>query len=295
MWNQLEETIKCLESTQSLDYPNSHVLLVDNGSTDNSRIIAHQCFPDTSVLDNGRNLGYAGGNNTGMRLCIERKYDYILVLNNDTVLDSSSLALMVDDLEEHKNAAAAAPKIFFYDSPSTIYYAGGLASGVWHTVHRGYGDEDRCEYNEGGETEWLTGCAILFRRTALESVGLFEPRFFVLCEDADWSFRATRAGYKLRYVPRARIWHKGSRSFGAQSTPTYMYYYSRNKLLWIERNFPWRQKRWIYRLALRESFTHPILREPALSPKERGKLRRAIWQGIFDYGARRFGQRRLWF
>lgn len=294
MWNQLEETIKCLESTQSLDYPNFHVLLVDNGSIDNSSIIAHHYFPDTSVLDNGKNLGYAGGNNAGIKLCIEREFDYILVLNNDTILDSSSLTLMVNDLEEHENAAAAAPKIFFYDSPSTIYYAGGLVSGVWHTVHKGYGEEDRSEFSEDAETDWLTGCAILFRRAALESVGLFEPRFFVLCEDADWSTRATRVGYKLRYVSNAKVWHKGSRSFGAQFSPTYMYYYTRNRLLWIERNFPWRQKRWIYRLALRESFTHPILHDAGLSPIEKSKLRRAIWQGIFDYGARRFGQRCLW-
>ena len=112
-------------------------------------------------------------------------------------------------------------------------------------------------------------------------------------EDTDWSLRARRAGITLRYVADAKLWHKVSRSFGNALTPTYAYYFMRNTLLFIERNFSWRQKRWMYPGALRNAYTQPMMTAVKDSPEREQAMRRAISQGIRDYFLRRFGQQSL--
>ncbi|GIL15439.1 MAG: glycosyl transferase [Chloroflexota bacterium] len=290
-WNHLPDTLECLDSLARQTYPNLRIVLVDNGSTDATVSTVRAKFPETHLIENGQNLGYAEGNNVGLRYALEQNADYIFVLNNDTTLASDCIAKLVAALQTNPNAAAT-PKCFFADAPDMIYYAGGALT-AWQTTHRGYNQRDSAEYAVSGETEWLTGCAIIAPRAVWVQVGLFEPRYFLLFEDTDWSLRARRLGVTLRYVADAKLWHKASRSFGEQFTPTYAYYYMRNTLLFIERNFSLRQKRWMYHTALCHAHTQPLLSAAQRSPERMAALHRAITQGIRDYFFRRFGQQPL--
>jgi GT2 family glycosyltransferase len=243
------------------------------------------------VIENQRNLGYAAGNNVGLESAISRGADYVFVINNDTTLDPSCLRYLVTDMESTPDAAAAAPKSLYFDAPQTIYFAGGRISPAGETLHEGVGTPDVPECDSPCDTEWLTGCAILFRVSALRSVGLLDPRYFLLYEDADWSLRARRLGWRLRFVPGARLWHKVSLSFGQTWSAAYLYYYARNRCLWIERNFPFQRRCFLYRCAVRRSFDHAARGGTIGLDGNRRGLRQAVWRGLSDYALRRFGAR----
>lgn len=290
-WNHVQDTLECLDSLQTQTCQPYSTLIVDNGSSDDTIARVGQAFPRARIIANGRNLGYAEGNNVGLRAALRDEIDFVLVVNNDTILAPNCLEGLVSELAAHPESAAAAPKIVFHSAPTRLYYAGGIIHGGWHVTHRGFGEEDAAEFDSASETPWLTGCAVLMRRAVLERIGLFEPKFFLLFEDTDWSMRARRAGYTLRYAPQARLRHKASLSFGSSRTPGYVYYYTRNNLLWIERTFTLRQKRWMLSDAVRFSLNSPILQEGDPSPESRRKLKHAARRAIMDYGLRRFGKR----
>ena len=290
-WNHIQDTLECLESLRLQTYPNFGILVADNGSTDDTVATIRARYSEIELLENKKNLGYAQGNNVGIRYALAQEADYLFVLNNDTTLAADCIAKLVNDLEQHPNAAAA-PRCYFSDAPTTIYFAGGKMAG-WQAAHVGYNRPDGPEYDMSGETEWLTGCAVMAPRAVWERVGFLEPQYFLLFEDTDWSLRARRAGITLRYVADAKLWHKVSRSFGNALTPTYAYYFMRNTLLFIERNFSWRQKRWMYPGALRNAYTQPMMTAVKDSPEREQAMRRAISQGIRDYFLRRFGRQPL--
>ncbi len=290
-WNHVDDTLECLASVARQRYNSLHTIVVDNGSSDDTVSRVRAEFPTAELLLNQRNLGYAAGNNVGLRHALGQQHEYVMVLNNDTVLEPDCIGELVSDLRAHPETAAVAPKILFDDAPHHIYYAGGVISGGWHVNHRGFAQEDSTQFDVSESTAWLTGCAVLMRRESLRRIGMFEPKFFLLFEDTDWSSRALAAGYTLRYVAPARLRHKVSRGFGSSRTPLYIYYYTRNNLLWIERTFSWRQKRWMLRDAIRFGLDSPILREGNPSPERAPELKRAAQRGVRDYVLRRFGKR----
>jgi len=217
-----------------------------------------------------------------------------MVVNNDTILAPQCISCLLRDLQLHADAAAAGPKSFHFKTPDTIYFAGGRVSRDGRTLHIGSGTRDGAKYNLACDTEWLTGCAILFRSRSLQEVGLLEPKYYLLYEDADWSLRARKMGYRLRFVPGAKLWHKTSPSFGKTWSPLYLYYYTRNNFLWIERNFSLRTKPRLYYSALNHAFNIAVLQTKKLSSRDKYFMHRSVCKGIFDYVFRRFGQQRYW-
>lgn len=291
-WNGKDDTLACLKSLREQKNVVVHMMLVDNASSDNSVAAVRESFPGAEVIQTGANLGYAGGNNVGLKQALNQGFEHICVLNNDTVLDPYCLANLVADLESHPNAAAVTPKALFMDSPTTIYYAGGMISPEGVPDHVGIGKQDGPQFLSG-DTEWLTGCAILFRSRVLKEIGLFESKFFLLFEDLDWSMRAKKLGYELRFVAEARLWHKASASFGKTFSPLYWYYYSRNNLLWIERAFSRRQRPRLYFSALKKTL-YTLLFSGDMPGPERKQIRRSVTRGVGDYLFRRFDERDSW-
>jgi hypothetical protein len=251
-----------------------------------------ESFPEAEVIQTGANLGYAGGNNVGLKKALSRGFEYIFVLNNDTVLDPHCLANLVADLKSHPDAAAAGPKALFMDSPTTIYFAGGIIGPDGAPEHVGMGQQDGPQFISC-YTEWLTGCAILFSSRVLKETNLFESKFFLLFEDLDWSMRARGFGYKLRFAADARLWHKASASFGKTFSPLYWYYYSRNNLLWIERAFPRHQRPRLYLSALKRAL-YTLWFNGNMPAVERKQIRRSVTRGVSDYLFRRFDERNSW-
>lgn len=290
-WNNAGDTLECLKSLEELDYPRYHVILVDNGSTDTTVVTVRENFPGVHIIENGTNVGYAEGNNVGLRHALDYGFSYALVLNNDTLLASDCLSVLVDDLSVHADAAAAAPKSFYFDQADILYFAGGLIENNGRLVHVGIGRKDGPEYAVACETQWLTGCAILFRCEDLLRIGLFDSKFFLLFEDVDWSLRARKAGCRLRFVPEAKLWHKVSSAFGTTWSLSYLYYYCRNSLLCVERNFAFHQKPNGYFSALRRAFEEAANQARPMKLRDKTRVWRAILQGISDYLFRRFGKR----
>jgi len=291
-WNGKDDTLSCLKSVRAQENIVVHMMLVDNASIDHSVPAVRESFPEAEIIETGANLGYAGGNNVGLKHALKRGFEYTFVLNNDTVLDPYCLANLVADLNAHPNAAAAAPKALFLDSPTTIYFAGGTLSPGGAPEHVGMGQQDGPQFFSC-DTEWVTGCAILFRSRVLKEISLFESKFFLLFEDLDWSMRARKLGYKLRFVADARLWHKASASFGKTFSPLYWYYYSRNNLLWIERAFSRRQRPRLYFSALKRTL-YAVLLDGNMPTLERKQIRRSVARGVSDYLFRRFDERNSW-
>ncbi len=203
-------TTECLHSLLNSDYANLLVLLVDNGSPDGSGERIRLSFPEIEFLQTGQNLGYTGGNNRGIKWALERDADYVLILNNDTVLDPCAVSKLVDTVESSdQQVGGVAPKVLYYDEPERIWYAGGEFSPIKGLgVHWREGELDRPdEAEKAREVTFMTGACCLLSAEALSELKGFDEDFFAYVEDAELSLRMRQAGYKMNYQPAARVLH----------------------------------------------------------------------------------------
>lgn len=292
-WNRKNDTLECLSSLYRSSYSNLDVFMIDNGSTDGTVEAVQERFPEVGIVQNGRNLGYAEGNNVGIRRALERGASYILVLNNDTVVDSSALAYLVAASDSYPDAGAFSPKINWYSQPNVIWFAGARWSperAAFDHLRSGEAD-DHDDSETPYETDYASGCALFAKAEVFLTVGLFDPLFFLMWEETDWCYRARRHGYRNMIEPRAKVWHKVSSSFengwsGTQS----QYYMTRNRLLWIEKNLRGRERVRAFIRCLRElNWWSAELRQPGKSQEEYA-LFRARLLGGWHYVTRRFGQ-----
>ena len=207
-WNGKEDTIECLESLKHITYPNYKILLLDNGSTDGSIECFRERYPDIEIIENGENLGFAEGNNVGMRKVMEEDADYVLLLNNDTLVDENFLIELVSVAESDPKIGVVGPKIYFPES-NIIWYAGGKIDLKHASLDvTGFNNFDSGQHNSVKSVEWMTGCAFLIKNEVMEKVGLFDPIFFAYWEEIDWCIKIRKAGYEIDFVPTAIIWHK---------------------------------------------------------------------------------------
>jgi len=233
-WNGKEDTIECLESLKNITYPNYEILLVDNGSTDGSVECLRKRYPEIEIIENKKNLGFAEGNNVAIRKAIEREIDYVLLLNNDTIVDPKFLTELVNVAESNPKAGILGPKIYYYNS-KRIQSCGGnidLFRGVVSDQNK-YRKES-CKNNDVINTEFLSGCAILVKTTVFEDIGLLEASYFAYYEDADLCVRAKSAGYDLLCVQTSIIWHKGSQS---SKVNRYGLYYGTRNMIRFEKKY----------------------------------------------------------
>ena len=218
-WNGREDTLACVESVLAQDYPRFRLFVIDNASSDGTAEALQQRFDNRiEILRQKENLLYAGGMNAGLERARQLGTEFVLLLNNDIVLDPGMLAALVRAAGADGRVAAAGPKIYYHSRPDRLWFAGGELS-LWRgwPHHRGLRQVDRGQHDRGYDADYLTGCALLLRTAVLDEVGLLDTGYAMYAEDADWSLRARQRGYRLRYVPEARLWHKVSASAGARS------------------------------------------------------------------------------
>ena len=255
-WNGKEDTLECLKSVRKIDYQNSEIIVVDNGSSDDSVTAIQKNFPEVKVLETGKNLGYAGGNNAGIRYALKHQADHILLLNNDTIVDRELINEFMGVSAEFGHSGIFGAKIYYYNEPNIIWYAGGkLKYGAFHFIHVGMGSIDNGQkYNIIEETDYITGCALFISKGVLEKIGLFDENYFLIYEETDLCFRAKKSSIKCYVVPKAKVWHKESRSFGGRFSPLYIYFLTRNKLLWAENHLKLKNLLKLYERTIKDIY-----------------------------------------
>lgn len=237
-YNRRDDTLDCLRSLEHLHYPNVDVIVVDNGSTDGSIEAIKALYPSPdhiTLIETGANLGFTGGNNIGIEHALAKGADYIMLLNNDTIVAPDMLNIMIDVMQASPDIGVSGPMIYYYDIPDVIWSAGGTidwSKGLPNMV--GLNEDDKAQYGLAPrEVDFVTGCALLVRRDVWEKVGLLDDKFFMYYEETQWCVRAGRHGFKIVHIPSAMMWHKISPEERMASPNTY-YYMTRNRLLFLK-------------------------------------------------------------
>ncbi len=269
-WNNYQDIKECLDSLRKITYPNHEIIVVDNGSIDNSGEKLEQEFPQYTFIRNDSNLGFAEGNNVGIRYALKRGADYVLLLNNDTVVDPGFLESLVGIAETDGQIGVVGPIIYFYDKPQVIQSIGARMN-FWKGSHPiiGIREVDRGQYDKPMEVDYVSGAALLVKRRVIEDIGLLDADYFLYGEEVDWCYRAAKAGYKIVAVPESKIWHKVSSSTGGTKSPLFAYYLTRNRILFMRKHA--RIYHWVTFLLF---FTMDILKG-LLSCAKHGDINRA--------------------
>ncbi len=234
-YNQADITCEFLLSTKRLSYSNYEILVCDmNSDEDPSQKINNLQLPNTKVLLSEKNLGFAGGNNWGMR---QAQGDYIFIVNNDTEVTPHLIEQLLDPFFHDSKIGVTCPKIKFFFNPSVIQYAGFNKMNMFtgRTTSIGDREKDTGQFNDSRYTFGAHGCAMMVKKEVIEKTGMFPELFFLYYEEWDWSTRIQRAGYEIYYQAAAEIFHKESMSVGKNS-PLKTYYLNRNRILYIRRN-----------------------------------------------------------
>ncbi|MCL4826275.1 MAG: glycosyltransferase family 2 protein [Caldilinea sp.] len=234
-YNGIDLTLECLATLRVQDYANLHLLVVDNASTDGTVETLRAQAPDVEVLPANANLGYAGGNNLGMRHALAHGADLLFLVNNDTRLDPHCVTALVEEIQRAPICGAVGPMVYTWDNWQTISSAGGVVDwAAADAINVGVGEIDQGQYPPRS-VDFVNGCGIMVSKAAIERVGLIDERFFMYWEETDWCLRMREAGLDVRFQPTAKMQHKAPLTWQQQS-PLTLYYMGRNRLFFFARH-----------------------------------------------------------
>jgi GT2 family glycosyltransferase len=290
-WNGLSDTLACLDSLKVQDYRNLKIHVVDNDSDESEPVALAGAHPDVEILRQETNLGFCGGNNVAIRRALEAGADYVLILNNDTIVPPPLISELVASSSRLANVGAVSPVILCYPETDIVWFAGS----VWETETAGFRHLlAGCNRAEQKATEpfqslYACGCCMLVSANVLRQIGLMDERYFAYYDEADWCSRMTEAGLKCYVVPSATILHKVSRS-----TPGLIsaYLMARNRLLWMKEHLTLRERVRSYPYLLKETLWN-ILNLCGLSFGKQHistKHSRVMLMALRDFLRRRFGR-----
>lgn len=290
-FNGRKNTLECLKSIDNLSMAgiDLNVILIDNGSRE--KLDLEENFlknASLKILLNNKNLGFSGGHNLGINYALSKTADYVVILNNDTILDKNLVYELLNAFDKNSNIGIVSPKIYFAkgfefhkdrykkeDQGCVLWYAGGDMD--WNNIigkHKGVDVVDNGQYEKEEETDFSSGCCMAIKREVFEKVGFLNEKYFLYYEDNEYSQRVKKAAYKIIYAPKAVLWHKNAGSVGGSGSNLQDYYITRNRLLFGLTYAPFKTK-------------FALLRESV-----RLLISGRYWQkkGIFDFYLRRFGQ-----
>ncbi len=285
-----KDTIELLESLTKIKKDNFslNTIVVDNFPEDPFEVnVEKYSSLSLKLIFNNKNLGFSGGNNVGIKYALENGADYVLLINNDTYVESNFVEELLNVAEIEKEAGIVVPKIYFAkgfeyhkkykenELGKVIWYAGGNMD--WANIigyHRGVDEVDDGQFNKIVETQIASGCCLMLKRELLEKIRGYADKYFLYYEDADLSMRTIKKGYKILFVPKSMIWHKNAQSSGGSGSGLQDYYISRNRMIF---GFEYASLRTKFAL-IRESFRLILLGRP--------------WQrkGIIDFYIGKFGK-----
>jgi GT2 family glycosyltransferase len=249
-WNGKEDTADCIDSLAAITYPNYAILVVDNGSTDGSVEFLKERYPHLEIAENNSNFGFGAGNNVGIEMALNTDSEYVLLLNNDTIVDKHFLDYLVDEAQSDDRIGFVGPKIYrLYEGENpeyavwntfrwkkmrldaverkTLLHSAGGSFDPWlgRIRHRGAAEFDKGQYDERKAVDFVEGSCILAKREVITKIGLLDSAYFAYLEDVDWCLRGQSSGFTTIYVPQAKIWHKTGKS---SAHPIRTYYVARN-------------------------------------------------------------------
>ena len=298
-WNNTADTLACLDSLFNGIYKNFHVFVVDNGSRENEKkklIAGLKNFAKITPIYLSDNSGFAAGNNVALKLAILEKYDYYLLLNNDTVVAEDFLEEIVACANRHPGAGGFGAKIFYSDPSDVLWYAGGEVQPLLARVTQdGFRKTDDVRWSRERQISFITGCAFLISHKALQEVGYLKEEFFSYFEDVEYSIRLKRNGYSLWYCPRAKLWHKVGA--GAQTrayTPYYLYYQTRNRWKAFSSGRSVFFKVYLFGLNFFLYFLGRIAYILKLKSKNKRRQLKAVWLGFSHSLIGKTGRERRW-
>jgi len=228
---------KCLSSVFKINYPNFEVVIVDNNSTDESFEIAKSNFSKANFIRNEENLGFASGNNIGIRFALERMAEYVLILNNDTEVEPDFLEKLIEVGEKEEKAGILGP-VIFNGGNKQVWFSKGIIS--WMTMKSEH--SQKIETKDYYESDYITGCAMLVKANVFKEIGLFDEDFFLYWEDADFSLRARRTGFKNLVVTASWVYHYEK---SEKSIKNKVYWLVMSGLIFFKKNTPVFLKPWV--------------------------------------------------
>jgi len=214
-WNGKHLLKPCLDSVTAIDYPNYSVMVIDNGSADDSVKMVNESFPEVDILEFKDNYGFAGGYNRCFSQLRDKYSELVLVLNNDTEVDTDILNSFIRAKDKYGDNNVYGGKIFYQNNPKTIWYAGGKVKLKWGYIsHWGIRKQDSPEFSNLIETDYVTGCCLFTSMEVINMLNGFDEEFNMYGEDVDFCLRAKQEGINCFYCPEAKLWHHVSASLG---------------------------------------------------------------------------------
>jgi len=236
-WNRKDDTRDCLESLRNVLYENKEIIVVDNCSSDGSQEYIKEKFPEVTLIEAKENFGFTGGNNLGIKYAIEHDAEYVLLLNNDTVVDKNLISAHLEVFEKEQNVGLVGPKVVYYNNPTAIWCAGcnyNPIIGKWKMY--GTYSKKRRTFEEIEEVDWISFCVVMIKVPVFKDIGFLDDEYFLSNEDLDFCIRAKKKNYLCYYTPKAVVKHKIAQSLGDLNHPLYVYYQVRNTFLFYKKN-----------------------------------------------------------
>jgi GT2 family glycosyltransferase len=235
-WNGLKDTIECIESLMKIDYSNYDIIVIDNGSlTEEEPRKLKETFDSNNVrlkvVELKRNLGFANANNIGIRIALQNGAEYVLLLNNDTIVDPKFLKEMINAAKKDHKIGVLGPKMYYYDDRNRLWYAGGKVN-MYFTHTQDAGKLDIGQYESTKLVDYVAGACMLIRKNVFRNIGLLPRDYFLGWEDIDFCIAAKRNGYCCMFVPNSYIWHKVSSSYRRHNLSRKMVFFGfRNRVI----------------------------------------------------------------
>ena len=235
-WKQYELTINCLLSLQKVEYKNWKVILVDNESNFEKINKIKSDFNKVEVIGSKANLGFASANNLGIKYAIKNKFEYVMLLNNDTEVNKKFLSPLLNSFQNDNSLGAVQPLIMNYNNRAKVWNAGGYLNNFF-----GFPYTNKKLNNKNRQIDWITGCCIVLKTKVIKKAGLIDEDFFAYYEDVDWSLRIKKLGYKLGVVESSVIFHHGTKSsnnsnFEGDLSPFVHYLNIRNHIYLVKKH-----------------------------------------------------------
>ncbi len=288
-WNGIIDTAACIESIFTSNDRDLQIYVVDNNSANNEAATLAASFPLVKVLAQNENLGFCEGNNVGIRKALADGMEYVLILNNDTLVPENQINKLTCDLKKLTNAGAISPVILEYPAIEKVWFSKAQwdSSRAQFNLNPGSKNFEELKKNMPWESEFACGCCLLTSAKILNEVGLLDPRYFAYYDEAEWCKRLERKGYKSYVTGGSFIYHKVSRT-----TPGLVsaYLLARNRLLWMKENLSLSQRMKSFRYLNKEYIWHLLNIRGLVKGQYSKAYSRAFVQGWKDYKLNRLGK-----